>query len=175
MFPGSKTLSLPSLRTYGSANKISKVIKINSFEELQQNVVEEIVARSGLYKNFIVLCEDVNVVEKIEHILIKNFAATKQIVTIKNYDRTPSVITEQLRQLKLKDFIALTTKEGGIAVDYLGTHPALPLMCFKPKNSSQAIQASGRGARGDMKSVAEAIIICENPLTLDHTAYIEML
>ena len=94
MFPGSKTLSLPSLRTYGSANKISKVIKINSFEELQQNVVEEIIARSGLYKNFIVLCENVDVVEKLEPILIKNFAATKQIVTIKNYDRTPSVITE---------------------------------------------------------------------------------
>ena len=70
----------------------------------------------------------------------------------------------------------MTTKEGGIAVDYLGAHPALPFICFKPKNSSQAIQASGIGtARGDMKSVAEAIIICENPLTLDHTAYIEML
>ena len=47
-----------------------------------------------MYKNFIVLCENVDVVEKIEPILIKNFAATKQIVTIKNYDRTPSVITE---------------------------------------------------------------------------------
>jgi hypothetical protein len=34
MFPESKTLSLPSLRTYGSANKICKVIEINSFEEL---------------------------------------------------------------------------------------------------------------------------------------------
>ena len=94
MFPGSKTLSLPSLRTYGSANKICKMIKISSIEELQHNIVEEINARSGLYKNFIVLCEDVDVVEKIEPILIKNFAATKQIVTIKNYDRTPSVITE---------------------------------------------------------------------------------
>ena len=26
-----------------------------------------------------------------------------------------------------------------------------------------------------MRSIAEAVIICENPLTLDHTAYIEML
>ena len=26
-----------------------------------------------------------------------------------------------------------------------------------------------------MKSIAEGTIICENPLTLDHTAYIEML
>ena len=47
-----------------------------------------------MYENFIVLCEDVDVVEKIEPILIKNFASAKQIVTIKNYDRTPSVITE---------------------------------------------------------------------------------
>ena len=94
MFPGSKTLNLPSLRTYSSTNKICKVIKINSFEELQQYVVEEIIARLGLYKNFIVLCENVDIIEKIEPILVKNFAATKQIVTIKSYDRTPSVITE---------------------------------------------------------------------------------
>lgn len=79
-----------------------------------------------------------------------------------------------MRKLKDKDFIALTTKEGGIAVDYQGTSPAFPIIGFLPNNSSQAIQAAGRGGR-DMKTIAEATLICENPLTLDHTAYIEML
>ena len=63
------------------------------------------------------MCENIDVVDKIEPILIRNFSTTKQIITIKSYDRTPSIIAEQLRQLKLRDFIALTTKEGGIAVD----------------------------------------------------------
>ena len=47
MFPGSKNLILPSLRNYGSVNKICKVIKINSFEELAEKIVEEITLRSG--------------------------------------------------------------------------------------------------------------------------------
>jgi len=85
------------------------------------------------------MCENIDVVDKIEPILIRNFSTTKQIITIKSYDRTPSIIAEQLRQLKLRDFIALTTKEGGIAVDYQGTSPAFPIIGFKPKTSSQAI------------------------------------
>jgi hypothetical protein len=43
MFPGSKNLMLPSLRNYGSINKICKVIKIHSFEEFAEKVVEEII------------------------------------------------------------------------------------------------------------------------------------
>ena len=85
------------------------------------------------------MCENIDVVDKIEPILIKKNFTSKQIITIKSYDRTPSIIAEQLRQLKLRDFIVLTTKEGSSAVDYQGTSPAFPIIGFKPKTSSQAI------------------------------------
>ena len=97
MFPGSKNLILPSLRNYGSVNKICKVIKINSFEELAEKVVEKITSRSGQYKSFIVLCEDLNDLNLMEPILNKYFAAIKKIITIRSYDHTPSIIAEQLR------------------------------------------------------------------------------
>jgi hypothetical protein len=117
MFPGAKSLTMPSLREHGSANKLCRVIPVKSVKEFCEKTVELIKSLHGKYNNFIILCE-YETLKEIQPVIIANFAATKNVVVIEQYNSGISDISDKIRSLKLGPFVVLTTKEGGIAVDF---------------------------------------------------------
>jgi len=65
----------------------------------------------------------------------------------------------------------LTTKEGGIAVDYQGTSVSHPIITYGTQNSPQLVQAIGRGCR-DLEGSAEGSLIVTDPLPSEAAFYI---
>lgn len=98
----------------------------------------------------------------------------KNLIVITNYKKLFGETLDQLNTLKQRDFIVITTKEGGIAIDFQGSSVAHTLICFKPQSSSELLQAIGRGCR-DLKSKPEGTLICSEPLTTNASYYIQKI
>ncbi len=60
----------------------------------------------------------------------------KLLVVVDSYESDFQSIAAKIRSLKTSDFIVVTTKEGGIAVDWQGTENAHTIECYTPKTSS---------------------------------------
>ena len=127
------------------------------------------------FKNFIILTKDEDDLKKmVDSLKDSDLMKDKLLVVVDSYESDFQSIAAKIRSLKTSDFIVVTTKEGGIAVDWQGTENAHTIEAFTPKTSSILIQGIGRGSR-DLQSSAEGTIITSDPLTTDASAYIDDL
>ena len=92
------------------------------------------------YANFIILCKDIETLRDMKKALDQEanepLIRDRQVVVFDQFERNHSATGALLRSLKQKDFIVLTLKEGGIAIDYQGTSVAHPIITYGTKNSS---------------------------------------
>ena len=73
----------------------------------------------SLSRNFIILTKDKEDLKKMEDSLKdSDLIRGKILVVIASYDQDFSSIAAKIRSLKTSDFVVITTKEGGIAVDF---------------------------------------------------------
>ena len=60
------------------------------------------------------------------------------------------------------DFIVITTKEGGIGIDFRGTETSHVILAFEYQNYSELVQALGRGSRDINKRSTGTLITKDN-------------
>jgi hypothetical protein len=79
----------------------------------------------------------------------------------------------KIQSLMFHEFIVITTKEGGIGIDFKGTDPAHVVIAFEYKSFSELIQALGRGSR-DVTQCCSGTLISSKPLPCDIEKVIEI-
>ena len=85
-------------------------------------VISRIKALHDQFSNFIVLCKDIETLRQIEKALesesCEHLVRDRRVVVFDQFERGHSATGAELRSLKQTNFIVLTLKEGGIAIDY---------------------------------------------------------
>mmetsp|Transcript_728 Transcript_728/g.411 ORF Transcript_728/g.411 Transcript_728/m.411 type:complete len:82 (+) Transcript_728:556-801(+) len=79
-----------------------------------------------------------------------------------------------MKELLSDNWVVLITKEGSRGADFKGTIPAHVIITYNPSSYSDCIQALGRGSR-NLSQGSSGTIICENPLTLKPSNYLNAL
>jgi hypothetical protein len=88
----------------------------NPFTSLVKQRMSELKSSS---KNFIILTKDEEDLKKmVDSFKDSDLLKGKLLVVIPSYESDFQSIAAQIRSLKTSDFVVVTTKEGGIAVDF---------------------------------------------------------
>ncbi len=73
----------------------------------------------------------------------------------------------------LQDFIVVTTKEGGIGIDFKGTDVAHVIIAFEYSSYTELKQALGRGSR-DINKRTTGTLITPKEIVCSIEGYIEL-
>ena len=164
----------PSLRKYGGENKLVEVIQIKNADELAPSIGLVIEKYSKTVANFIIICDNEVALNSIEKFVSAQVSQHRQIITVPSFEVDPTEIALKLTRLKDDPFIAVTSQEGGIAVDWGGVGKSLSLIAYTSKTVSETSQCIGRASR-NLEQPAEGIIISLDPFQKSATDYLARL
>ena len=141
-FPEAKSIGVPSLRKYGNTNKLVYVQKVAQ-AGLVAAVISRMKALHNQFNNFIVLCKDIETLRGVQKALTSESSEyllkDRKVVIFEQFERNHSTTAADLRSLKQSNFIVLTTRQGGIAVDYQGTLVSHPIITYGTKNTPELV------------------------------------